>query len=246
MIELQNISFSYNHQPILKNFNLIFPQGKNTVLIGPSGCGKSTILRLINGLLTAQHGKVLVDSEEIKSTNIIAMRRKMGYLIQQGGLFPHMTAQENISLMAHRLKWPGEKIEKRLDELLQLTQIDSEMLKRYPAQLSGGQQQRVSLMRALMLNPAIMLLDEPFAALDPLIRNELQENIKQIFRKLAKTVVWVTHDLNEAAFLGDNIVLLKKGEIIQSGSIEDLVNKPEINYVKQFVSAQRSHLPEAN
>jgi osmoprotectant transport system ATP-binding protein len=120
------------------------------------------------------------------------------------------------------------------------------MLKRYPAQLSGGQQQRVSLMRALMLNPAIMLLDEPFAALDPLIRNELQQNISEIFRKLAKTVIWVTHDLNEAAFVGDNIVLLKKGEIIQSGSIEDLVNKPEDNFVKQFVSAQRSHLPEAN
>ena len=244
MIELQNITFSYNHLPILKDFNLIFPQGKNTVLIGPSGCGKSTILRLINGLLTAQHGVVLVDSEKINKTNIISMRRKMGYLIQQGGLFPHMTAEKNITLMARRLQWPPSQIKKRLNELLELTQLEPEMLKRYPVQLSGGQQQRVSLMRALMLNPDLMLLDEPFAALDPLIRNELQKSIAQIFKKLLKTVIWVTHDLNEAAFFGDNIVLLDRGLVIQSGSVEDLVRRPKNEFVKQFVSAQRSYLPE--
>jgi len=244
MIDLQKITFSYNQQSLLNNFNLTFTKGKNTVLIGPSGCGKSTILRLINGLIVPQNGKVLIDSETMDTANIIAMRRRMGYLIQQGGMFPNMTCRDNISLMARRLKWSSLQMDKRISELAELTQLEAELLNRYPQNLSGGQQQRVSLMRALMLDPDILLLDEPFGALDPLIRNDLQENMRDIFNKLDKTVVMVTHDLNEAAFLADSIVLLNMGQIVQSGNIEELVNNPKNEFVRQFVSAQRSHLPE--
>ena len=243
MIELRHISFSYNSQPILFNFNLSLLGAKSTVLIGPSGCGKSTILKLINGLISAQKGDVLIDQQAVTQSNVISIRRKMGYLIQQGGLFPNMTAKQNITLMARRLKWTSSKINNRLNELAELTRIDSELLSRFPNNLSGGQQQRVSLMRALMLDPDILLLDEPFAALDPLTKNELQKNMLAIFKKLSKSVLLVTHDLNEAAFFADRIILLRQGQIIQEGSIDDLVNKPQNNFVEQFVSAQRSYLP---
>jgi len=244
-IELQQIDFSYNQQPVLTDFNLSFSSGKNTVLIGPSGCGKSTILKLINGLIDAQKGTVCIDEQQLSAANVISMRRKMGYLIQQGGLFPNMTAMGNITLMARRLKWTSAKINERLHELAELTRIDTDLLERYPGHLSGGQQQRVSLMRSLMLDPDILLLDEPFAALDPLIKNELQHSMRAIFKKLNKSVILVTHDLNEAAFFADRVVLLRQGEIVQSGPVIDLVNKPQNDFVKRFVSAQRSHLPGA-
>jgi osmoprotectant transport system ATP-binding protein len=244
MIDLKNITFSYSHQTVLRNFELSFQKGKNTVLIGPSGCGKSTILRLINGILSPQQGSVLIEAQAIKRQNIIPVRRRMGYVIQEGGLFPNMTAHENITLMARRLKWTSVKIEDRLNHLSLLTQMDINILGRYPRNLSGGQRQRVSLMRALMLDPDVLLLDEPFGALDPLIRNELQINMHDIFKKLSKTVVFVTHDLNEAAFLADRVVLLNNGTIVQSGTIKDMVKNPASEFVMQFIAAQRSHLPE--
>jgi len=243
MIVLHKITFSYNQQPILFDFNLNIEKSKRTILIGPSGCGKSTILRLINGILKPHKGKVLIDSEAIDDSNIISMRRRIGYVIQQGGLFPHMTAKENITLIAKRLKWTSSRIVTRFMELTELMHLEPELLSRYPINLSGGQQQRVSLMRALMLDPDILLLDEPFGALDPLIRNELQENMLEIFERLKKTVLIVTHDLNEAAFLADKIILLADGKIVQAGTIEDLLNNPTNDFVQKFVSAQRSHLP---
>lgn len=243
MIELHNISFAYNRQPVLNNFNLLIEKSKNTVLIGPSGCGKSTILRLVNRLIVPQKGKIKVDSLITDKDNIRSLRLKMGYVIQEGGLFPNMTAGDNITLIARRLKWSRDKISARVNELCRLTQIDAGLLERYPVRLSGGQRQRISIMRALMLDPNILLLDEPFGALDPLIRNELQENMLYICSTLKKTVLMVTHDLNEAAFLADKIVLLADGKIIQSGSIGDLINKPANTFVQKFVTAQRSHLP---
>jgi len=243
MIELLDIHFRYNQHPVLNNFNLQFEADCNTILIGPSGCGKSTILRLINRLIQPQQGMIKINSDIVDKTNIRAIRLNMGYVIQEGGLFPNMTAKQNISLMARRLKWSQSKIKDRLSQLTELTQMSTNLLDSYPENLSGGQRQRVSLMRALMLDPDILLLDEPFAALDPLIRNELQESMRDIFKKLKKTVLMVTHDLHEAAFLGDKIVLLNEGKIIQSGKIENLVKNPVNPFVTKFVKAQRSHLP---
>lgn len=243
MIDLQNISFSYNHQPILNNFDLNIEKGRNTILIGPSGCGKSTILRLVNRLIKPQKGQIKINADVLDDVNIRSMRLNMGYVIQEGGLFPNMTAWQNVSLVAQRLKWPVAKINERLLELSELTQIEKDLLDRYPDNLSGGQRQRISLMRALMLDPDILLLDEPFAALDPLIRNELQESMQEIFGRLKKTVLMVTHDLHEAAFLADRIVLINDGRIVQSGTIENLIKSPASEFVKKFVSAQRSHLP---
>ena len=243
MIELQDIHFRYNHHPILSAFNLQIDADCNTILIGPSGCGKSTILRLINRLIQPQQGMIKINSDVVDESNIRAIRLNMGYVIQEGGLFPNMTAKQNISLMARRLKWSQSKIQDRLNQLTELTHISAHLLDSFPENLSGGQRQRISLMRALMLDPDILLLDEPFAALDPLIRNELQESMRDIFKKLKKTVLMVTHDLHEAAFLGDKIVLLNEGKIIQSGKIENLIKNPVNPFVTKFVKAQRSHLP---
>jgi len=244
MIKLQNISFSYNQEPILKNFSLTITSGKTTVLIGPSGCGKSTILRLINRLLIADDGDVFINEDKITNSTIRSQRLKMGYVIQEGGLFPNMTASRNICLMASRLSWSSTKITERLKELTDLTHFSYENLARYPGQLSGGQRQRVSLMRALMMDPDILLLDEPFGALDPLIRSGLHESMLEIFQRLNKTVLMVSHDLHEAAYLGDEIVLLDKGQIIQSGTIDELIKNPVLKFVTEFIRAQRSHLPE--
>ncbi|MBN2038414.1 MAG: ATP-binding cassette domain-containing protein [Spirochaetes bacterium] len=246
MIELKNVSVSFGRKQVLNDFNLIFPVQKISILIGPSGCGKSTIVRLVNGLLTPDSGKVIFDKEELSTANVRDMRLKMGYVIQEGGLFPNLTAEENITLMAsRRLKWSKSKISLRVEELCTLTHFDEENLNKYPAQLSGGQNQRVSLMRALMLNPDFLLLDEPFAALDPIIRSGLHVSLLEIFQKLRKTVIMVTHDLHEAAYLGDNIVLINDGSIVQAGSINELIDNPSDPFVTRFIEAQRSHLPEA-
>lgn len=244
MVTFDSVSFSYKDQQILDNFNLKIAANETTVLIGPSGCGKSTILRLINRLLVPSSGKIWVDDEIISEKNIRSVRHKMGYVIQDGGLFPNMTAEQNISLMARRLKWDKSLIQMRLNELSDLTHFSKDLFKRYPAQLSGGQQQRVSLMRALMLDPKLLLLDEPFAALDPLIRAGLHESMIEIFQKLNKTVLMVTHDLHEAAYLANRIVLLRKGKIIQKGDIKELIKSPADSFVTAFIRAQRSHLPE--
>jgi len=238
---------SFESKNVLRDLNLAFPAQQTSILIGPSGCGKSTILRLINGLLVPDSGEIIFDGVKLNRENIRSMRLNMGYVIQEGGLFPNLTAGENITLMAYRrLKWSNSRIKARVEELCSLTHFKNENLNKYPAQLSGGQNQRVGLMRALMLNPDFLLLDEPFAALDPIIRSDLHISLLEIFKKLHKTVVMVTHDLHEAAYLGDRIMLINNGSIIQAGSIDELIGRPSDPFVTRFIEAQKSHLPEAN
>jgi osmoprotectant transport system ATP-binding protein len=240
MIELRGVTQCYNSTIALDAIDLCIQPGQTTVLIGPSGCGKSTTLRVMIGLITPSTGQVLFQSQPLNARNINSIRRQMGYVIQEGGLFPHLTARGNITLMARFLRWPAPKIHARLDELTSLTQIQAPLLDRYPTELSGGQRQRISLMRALMLDPAVLLLDEPLGSLDPMVRYELQADLKAIFQSLRKTVVLVTHDIGEAAYLGDQIVLMREGKIVQRGAPMDLVERPADPWVLRFVNAQRS------
>ena len=240
MIELKNISKHFGDLVALHPTNLNIEVGETTVLIGPSGCGKSTILRLIIGLLEPTTGYVEFEGVRVSSANILELRRRMGYVIQDGGLFPHLTAAQNVTLMARHLKRPREEIQGRLEELCELTHFPKDGLNRYPVELSGGQRQRVSLMRALVLDPDVLLLDEPLGALDPMVRASLQTELKEIFQRLGKTVVLVTHDMAEAGYLGDQIVLLKKGKIVQQGTLDDLRESPDDKFVSEFISAQRS------
>jgi osmoprotectant transport system ATP-binding protein len=243
-ILLEDIRKNFDSECVIRNITLQIEEGKTTVLIGPSGCGKSTLIRIITGLIKAEEGKVLIDNSELSESNYLGVRRKIGYVIQEGGLFPHLTAFQNVSIVANYIGWERDKIKKRVEELSALTKFPFDGLRRFPAELSGGQKQRVGLMRALMLNPEFLLLDEPLAALDPLIRYDLQGDLKEIFHSLKKTVLLVTHDLNEAVFFGDTIVLMREGEIIQKGKINDFTNSPSNEFVTKFIKAQRSWIEE--
>ena len=213
--------------------------GKTTVLIGPSGCGKSTLLRLIIRLVEPDSGSIEFDGKPVTSENIDASRRRIGYVIQEGGLFPHLTARANVLLMARHIGKSEEETHNRLLELCELTRFSQSLLRRYPVELSGGQRQRVSLMRGLMLSPELLLLDEPLGALDPLVRVSLQNDLKQIFTHLDQTVILVTHDLAEAIYFADEIVLMNEGRIIQKGTITDLRERPAGPFVSEFINAQR-------
>ena len=239
-ITVRNIFKSFNSIIAVNNFSYSFQKGKTIVLIGPSGCGKSTLLRLIVGLINPDSGEIEIDEKPLTSINLSLIRRRMGYVIQDGGLFPHLTARENVLLMAKYIGWGNEEITNNINQLTRLTKFPTDGLDRFPAELSGGQKQRVSLMRALMLNPEFLLLDEPLGALDPLIRFDLQNDLKDIFRTLNKTVILVTHDLNEAVFFGDKILLMKEGSLIQQGTITDFINNPSEPFVTKFIKSQRS------
>jgi len=243
MIAVENVSKTYIGQTVLAPTSLAPTPGKTTVLIGPSGCGKSTLLRLMVGLITPDAGRVVIGSEPLTAHNVEQKRHEIGYVIQDGGLFPHLTAGRNVSLLARFLGKSSGEIEARMSELAALVQLPPESLSRFPSGLSGGQRQRVGLMRALMLDPPLLLLDEPLGALDPITRSELQEQLKDIFARLNKTVVLVTHDMGEAAYFGDAIVLMREGKIVQSGTLEDLMQRPSEKYVTDFIRAQRSPLP---
>ncbi len=240
MISIRNISKSYSSKRVLNQVSLDIKDGSVLSLIGPSGCGKSTLLRIIMALIKQDSGSVFVNEEEVTDSNILQIRRKIGYVIQKGGLFPHLTARENCSLMAQFLGSGQEAIDDRILELADLVKIETELLDRLPSKLSGGQQQRISLIRALMLNPDSLLLDEPLSSIDPMVRYELQTDLREIFTSLGKTVLLVTHDLNEAAYLGDEIALMNEGEIIQKGSLKELINHPVNPFVDRFVNSQRS------
>ncbi|MCW3099842.1 MAG: opuCA [Chthonomonadaceae bacterium] len=240
MIELQGVTKRYGDAVALHPTDLTIPAGQTTALIGPSGCGKSTLLRLLMGLLEPTGGAVHFDGTPVNAQTAQELRRRMGYVIQDGGLFPHLTAAENVMLMAKHLRRSPDTMQKRLTELCALTRFPQEGLTRYPVELSGGQRQRVSLMRALMLEPEVLLLDEPLGALDPLVRAGLQTDLKQIFATLKQTVVLVTHDMAEAGYLGDSIVLLSEGAIVQRGTLDDLRDRPAAPFVTQFLNAQRS------
>ncbi len=242
MLELRGVSKSYGDSVALHTTDLTVEPGRTTALIGPSGCGKSTMLRVMVGLIPASTGEVLFDGQPITPQNARQLRHRMGYVIQEGGLFPHLTARRNATIMARHLGWDTSRIEARLTELAKLVDLPLDWLDRYPVQLSGGQRQRVSMMRALFLDPDLVLLDEPMGVLDPLIRSELQEQLKEIFKTLNKTVVMVTHDIGEAGFLAETILLLKAGRVVQSGTLEQLVRTPADPFVTEFINAQRSPL----
>jgi osmoprotectant transport system ATP-binding protein len=242
MFELRQITKRFGETAALRDVDLAVEPARTTVLIGPSGCGKSTLLRVMIGLIQPDAGRVQFEGDLLTPTNAVLLRRKMGYVIQDGGLFPHLTARANVALVARYLGWDAARIQARLDELTELTRFPADGLERYPAQLSGGQRQRVSLMRALMLDPDVLLMDEPLGALDPMIRSNLQEDLRSIFRALGKTVVMVTHDLAEAAYFGHTIVLMRAGRIVQAGPFRTLLDAPANNFVTEFVNAQRSPL----
>ncbi len=242
LVELAGLTKRFNGTPALQPIDLQFHRGLTTALIGPSGCGKSTLLRLIIGLLDPDDGTVRFDEQLVSPPRLAEVRHRTGYVIQDGGLFPHLTARGNVLLMARHLNKSADEMERRLDELCALTRFPVEALDRYPLELSGGQRQRVSLMRALFLSPELLLLDEPLGALDPLVRASLQKDLKEIFTHLEQTTVLVTHDLAEAAYLADRIVLMNEGRVVQQGSIDDLRQQPANQFVREFISAQRSLL----
>jgi osmoprotectant transport system ATP-binding protein len=240
MLTLDNVSRSFGAKQALQPTSLAPRTGEITVLIGPSGCGKSTLLRLMVGLITPDTGTVKFDGQPLTPANVDRIRHRIGYVIQDGGLFPHLTAHANAALLARYLGKDTAWIEQRVSELAKLVSISRDTLARYPAGLSGGERQRVALMRALMLDPEVLLLDEPLAALDPIIRRGLQSELKQIFARLNRTVVLVTHDLNEAAWFADEIVLMRDGRIVQRGTLDDLLAQPAEPFVSEFVHAQRA------
>lgn len=240
MLELRGVSKTYGDVVALKKTDLVISEGEIVALIGPSGCGKSTLLRLMNGLIRPDTGEVVFESEVLNAQNILRIRKAMGYVIQEGGLFPHLTARENTALLANTIRAP--EIGSRVSELAELVQLAPGLLDRYPAQLSGGQRQRVSLMRALMLDLHVLLLDEPLGALDPMIRADLQKDLKDVFARLKKTAVLVTHDLGEAAYLSGRVLLMREGEIIQDSTPRELIEKPQDEFVEKFVTAQKSVL----
>ena len=246
LITLRGVSKTYGAHTALGPTTLEIAQGKTTVLIGPSGCGKSTLLRMIVGLILPDGGRVVIDDEELRPDNVERLRHRMGYVIQEGGLFPHLTAGRNVALLARFLKRGEDWIAARMATLADLVRIPVELLARHPRDLSGGQRQRIGIMRALMLDPPLLLLDEPLGALDPITRYELQDELKRIFGRLGKTVVLVTHDMNEAAFFGDAIVMMRAGRVVQQGTLDDLLARPADDYVHDFIRAQRSALPRAS
>ncbi len=242
MIALDGVTKRYEAEVAVRNVSLEMSPGATTVLIGPSGSGKSTVLRLIIGLTVPEAGTVTVEGQVLSRANVQAVRHRMGYVIQEGGLFPHLTGRDNAALMARHLGWAEDRIDTRIDELTALVQLAPDRLDQYPSELSGGQRQRVSLMRALFLDPDVLLLDEPLGALDPMIRADLQDDLRAIFRRLGKTVVFVTHDIGEAGFFGDHVVLLRQGEIEQQGPMSALMHDPASSFVSDFIQAQRAPL----
>ncbi len=239
MLSLRGVWKSYGGDPVLAGVDLEARPGDTVALIGPSGCGKSTLLRLAVGLALPDQGEVRIGEERLTADNMLELRRRIGYVIQGGGLFPHLTAGDNAALQARFLGWDEDRIKARLNELAQLSHLGADLLPRYPAELSGGQRQRVSLIRALMPDPDLLLLDEPLGALDPIVRRDLQDELREIFEQLHKTVVLVTHDLAEAAFFSRRLVLLADGRIVQEGSLAELKQQPADDFVRRFVDAQR-------
>lgn len=240
MLTLENVSKTYRGgKKAVNNVNLKIAKGEFICFIGPSGCGKTTTMKMINRLIEPSAGKIFIDGENIMDQDPVELRRKIGYVIQQIGLFPHMTIQQNISLVPKLLKWPEQQRKERARELLKLVDMGPEYLDRYPHELSGGQQQRIGVLRALAAEPPLILMDEPFGALDPITRDSLQEEFKKLQKTLHKTIVFVTHDMDEAIKLADRIVILKAGEIVQVGTPDDILRNPADEFVEEFIGKER-------
>lgn len=242
MIEFKNVYKRYRggSQDVLKDINLLCNDGEITVFIGPSGCGKTTTMKLINRLINPTRGQVLVDGKDTADINPVELRRGIGYVIQHVGLFPHMTIAKNVAVVPRLLKWEQSKIEPRVDELLNMVGLPPEQYRdRYPAELSGGQQQRIGVIRALAAEPNIILMDEPFSALDPISKEQLQDELIHLQKDIQKTIVFVTHDMDEALKIADKIVLMKDGEIVQAASPEEMLRRPANDFVKSFIGEKR-------
>lgn len=239
VLEVKSVAKSYGGQNALGPLDLTFSAAHTTALIGPSGCGKSALLRVLIGLLTPDRGEVFVLNERLTPESARRLRHRMGYVVQDGGLFPHLSARDNVLLLPRHLGWKRERMLKAVDSLSDLVRLPAATLDRYPAELSGDQRQRVSLVRALMTDPEILLLDEPTGALDPMIRAELQSDLRALFAALRKTVVLVTHDLGEAAFLAHELVLMRDGAVVQRGDFNALQREPADGFVARFIKAQR-------
>ena len=236
MIEFQHISKSYHGKPIINDLSFTIHDGEFIVLIGPSGCGKTTTLKMINRLIPMDSGKILINNEDITKKDLTDLRTHIGYVIQQIGLFPNMTVAQNISVVPKLLKWEKEDMDKRVRELLEMVDLPyEEYAHKYPNQLSGGQQQRVGVLRALAARPPVLLMDEPFGALDPITRDTLQEELKDLQQKLNITTVFVTHDMEEAIKLADQIVFMDKGDIVQMDSPEEMLRNPKADIIRQFM-----------
>lgn len=239
MVRFENVSMAYGENEVLKNLNLHIEEGQLVVLIGPSGCGKTTTLQLINRLLKAAEGKVYVNGKDISQSDPVELRRGIGYVIQEIGLFPHMTIRQNIEIVPKLLGWDAKRRSERSQELIKLVNMDARYLDSYPEELSGGQQQRIGLLRALAAEPPIILMDEPFGALDPITRDALQDEIMALQKKLKKTIVFVTHDMDEALKIADVIVLMKDGEVVQAASPAEMIRNPANEFVEKFIGSHR-------
>ncbi|MEB6221670.1 ABC transporter ATP-binding protein [Pantoea anthophila] len=234
MIEFRGVSRAFNGKTAVKDLSLQVAEGEFCVLLGTSGSGKSTTLKMINRLVEFDSGDIRFAGESIRQLNARTLRRRMGYAIQSIGLFPHWTVQKNIATVPELLGWPRAQINERITALLALLNLDAQLLKRYPHQLSGGQQQRVGVARALAADPEVLLMDEPFGALDPVTRGALQQEMLRIHRLSGRTIVLVTHDIDEALTLADRIVLMDNGGIVQQGRPVELLTRPENDFVRDF------------
>jgi osmoprotectant transport system ATP-binding protein len=243
MIELDHLSKRYDGRPVVDDLSLTVPDGAFCVLLGPSGCGKSTTLRMINRLIPFDSGTIRIAGEDIRAVPEEALRRRIGYAIQSIGLFPHWTVEDNIATVPRLLNWPPTRIRDRVTELLELLRLDPEGYRgKYPHQLSGGEQQRIGVARALAADPELLLMDEPFGAVDPITRDALQNEIARVHATTKKTIVFVTHDIEEALRLATVIAILERGRLAQWGAPIDIVEHPASAFVRDFVGGEGSGL----
>ena len=243
MIELRGVTklFPDAARPAVDHIDLVVPSAETCVLIGPSGCGKTTTLRMVNRLIEPTSGSIMVEGEDVTRGNPVELRRRIGYVIQQIGLFPHMTIFENIATVPRLFGWPKDRIARRVEEMLILVGLEpAQFLTRYPRHLSGGQRQRVGVARALASDPPVMLMDEPFGAVDPVVRSRLQDEFLDILRRLKKTVIFVTHDIDEAIRMGDRIAIMEEGRVAQYDTPDRLLAEPKSAFVADFVGTDRA------
>lgn len=234
VVEIRNVTKKYGDNVVLKNINLTISKGEFLIILGPSGCGKTTLLKLINNLIEFDEGEILIKDKLQKDWDPIQLKRNIGYVIQQSGLFPHLTISKNITYVLDLQNIGKEVQKKKAEELIKLVGMDTSFLSRYPGELSGGQKQRVGVARALAADPEIILMDEPFGAVDEIVRKNLQEELKALQKRLQKTIVFVTHDIGEAIKLGNRIVVMNEGRIEQVGSVKDIVFYPQNDFIKNF------------
>lgn len=243
IIQFKHVQKAFNGNLVIPDLNFTVNAGEFITILGSSGSGKTTTLKMINGLLNPDSGEILINGQPLQELDLVKLRRHMGYVVQQIGLFPHMTVKENLAVVPKMLNWSAAKIDQRVIELLKLVQLDpTDYANRYPKQLSGGQQQRIGVARALAVNPPYVLFDEPFGALDALTRLELQREIKRIHKSLAdKTFLFVTHDINEALFLGQRVMIMHGGKIEQFATPAEIVNQPATSFVKELLGTVRQN-----